>query len=104
MIIKVESYKIFFEIYCPIMPAPLELFFGDGCRSESSPLVREQNIISVIHVPSCFNFNPKHMLWVLLLFPWVRPVLWEVVFCGYVVPGAPECSTGRFVFFLLLFL
>ena len=34
MIIKVESYKIFSEIYCPIMPAPLELFFGDGCRSE----------------------------------------------------------------------
>ena len=33
MIIKVESYKIFSEIYCPIMPAPLELFFGDGCRS-----------------------------------------------------------------------
>ena len=35
MIIKVESYKIFSEIYCPIMPAPLELFFGDGCRSEN---------------------------------------------------------------------
>ena len=33
MIIKVESYKIFSEIYCLIMPAPLELFFGDGCRS-----------------------------------------------------------------------
>ena len=33
MIIKVESYKIFSEIYCSIMPAPLELFFGDGCRS-----------------------------------------------------------------------
>ena len=36
MIIKVESYKIFSEIYCPIMPAPLELFFGDGCRSVHS--------------------------------------------------------------------
>ena len=34
MIIKAESHKIFSEIYCPIMPAPLELFFGDGCRSE----------------------------------------------------------------------
>ena len=33
MIIKAESHKIFSEIYCPIMPAPLELFFGDGCRS-----------------------------------------------------------------------
>ena len=31
--IKAESYKIFSEIYCPIMPAPLELFFVDGCRS-----------------------------------------------------------------------
>ena len=34
MIIKAESHKIFSEIYCPIMPAPLELFFGDGCRSD----------------------------------------------------------------------
>ena len=39
MIIKTEhaeSYKIFSEIYCPIMPAPLELFFGDGYRSDLS--------------------------------------------------------------------
>ena len=34
MMIKAESYKIFSEIYCPIVPAPLELYFGDGCRSE----------------------------------------------------------------------
>ena len=34
MMIKAESYKIFSEIYCPIVPAPLELFSGDGCRSE----------------------------------------------------------------------
>ena len=33
MMIKAESYKIFSEIYCPILPAPLELFFGDGYRS-----------------------------------------------------------------------
>ena len=35
MMIKAESYKIFSEIYCPIVPAPLELFSGDGCRSVS---------------------------------------------------------------------
>ena len=34
MMIKAESYKIFSEIYCPIVPAPLELFSSDGCRSE----------------------------------------------------------------------
>ena len=30
-------------------------------------------------------------------FSWARPVLYEVVFffCGFVVPGAPEGSTGR---------
>ena len=33
MRIKAESYKIFSEIYCPIVPAPLELYFGDRCRS-----------------------------------------------------------------------
>ena len=33
MMIKAESYKIFIEIYCPIVPAPLELYFGDGYRS-----------------------------------------------------------------------
>ena len=33
MMIKAESYKIFSKIYCPIVPAPLELYFGDGCRS-----------------------------------------------------------------------
>ena len=33
MMIKAESYKIFSEIYCPIVPAPLELYFGDRCRS-----------------------------------------------------------------------
>ena len=33
MMIKAESYKILSEIYCPIVPAPLELFSGDGCRS-----------------------------------------------------------------------
>ena len=54
MIIKVESYKIFSEIYCPIMPAPLELFFGDGCRSEfvyfilSSEINVYQKLIKVI--------------------------------------------------------
>ena len=32
--INAESYKIFSKIYCPILPAPLELFFGDGYRSE----------------------------------------------------------------------
>ena len=36
MMIKAESYKIFSEIYCPIVPAPLELLFGDGYRSEMS--------------------------------------------------------------------
>ena len=44
MIIKAESYKIFSEIYCPIMPAPLELFFGDGCRSV--PRVLEWEFLS----------------------------------------------------------
>ena len=43
MIIKVESYKIFSEIYCPIMPAPLELFFGDGCRSVLSQKISAAN-------------------------------------------------------------
>ena len=33
MMIKAESYKIFSEIYCPIVPAPSELYFGDGYRS-----------------------------------------------------------------------
>ena len=32
MMIKAESYKISSEIYCPIVPASLELFSGDGCR------------------------------------------------------------------------
>ena len=31
--IKAENYKIFSEIYCPIVPAPLELYFSDGYRS-----------------------------------------------------------------------
>ena len=48
MIIKVESYKIFSEIYCPIMPAPLELFFGDGCRSVH---------VKVKHCKKCENEN-----------------------------------------------
>ena len=39
MIIKAESYKMFSEIYCAIMRAPLELFFGDGCRSVNKTLL-----------------------------------------------------------------
>ena len=47
MMIKAESYKIFSEIYCPIVPAPLELYFGDRCRSESEFLLFQlsQNVI-----------------------------------------------------------
>ena len=52
MIIKAESYKIFSEIYCPIMPAPLELFFGDGCRSESILMVTICNLNVLKHVVS----------------------------------------------------
>ena len=37
MMIKTGSYKIFSEIYCPIVPAPLELYFGDGYRSVIAP-------------------------------------------------------------------
>ena len=44
MVIKTESYKIFSKIYCPIVPAPLELFFGDGCRSVQSPFSFQQAI------------------------------------------------------------
>ena len=40
MMIKAESYKIFSEIYCPIVPAPLELYFGDGCRSVEENMIK----------------------------------------------------------------
>ena len=43
MVIKTESYKIFSKIYCPIVPAPLELFFGDRCRSESLELFNKNS-------------------------------------------------------------
>ena len=43
MMIKAESYKIFSEIYCPIVPAPLELYFGDGCRSVNALFLSNEN-------------------------------------------------------------
>ena len=39
IMIKAESYKIFSKIYCPILPAPLELFFGDGYRSGNEDML-----------------------------------------------------------------
>ena len=47
MMIKAESYKIFSEIYCPIVPAPLELFSGDGCRSD----------LAKISISNCHQFS-----------------------------------------------
>ena len=40
-----------------------------------------------------------------IFFSWAIPVLYEVVFVGFVVPGAPEGSTGRFFccFFFFFF-
>ena len=57
MIIKHERYKIFSEIYCPIMPAPLELFFGDGCRSVMGKFyfAFAWDIIVNLHVCICKN-------------------------------------------------
>ena len=55
MIIKAESHKLFSEIYCPIMPAPLELFFGDGCRSENVNCCTHYNFKSTLDMQTGYN-------------------------------------------------